>query len=209
MSNNAVIFGYSGHAYVVIEMLIANHYTVVGYFDNEQKDEDPYQLNYLGNENDNTFSENMKGADVFVGIGNNGIRADVFRKLKRMGAISPSIAHQRSFVSTSAEIGSGTVIMPGVVVNARAKIGEAVICNSSCVIEHECIIGDYVHIAPGAILAGNVTVGDGSFVGANSVIKPGIKIGAGVTIGAGSVVTKNIADGLTVYGNPAKEKKNE
>ena len=67
-------------------------------------------------------------------------------------------------------------------------------------------IGNYVHIAPGAVLSGAVSIGEGTFVGANAVVKQGIRVGKNVIIGAGAVVTKDIADGLTVYGNPARKK---
>ncbi|HPN57619.1 MAG TPA: DapH/DapD/GlmU-related protein, partial [Chitinophagaceae bacterium] len=71
-------------------------------------------------------------------------------------------------------------------------------------IDHECIIGDFTHIAPGAVLCGNVKVGRNTFIGANSVIRQGIIIGDNVTIGAGTVVVKDVPDGATVVGNPAK-----
>ena len=42
-------------------------------------------------------------------------------------------------------------------------------------------------------------------IGAGAVILPGITIGIGSRVGAGAVVTKNVPDGITVVGNPAKE----
>ncbi|MCB0393891.1 MAG: hypothetical protein KDD25_05000, partial [Bdellovibrionales bacterium] len=42
-------------------------------------------------------------------------------------------------------------------------------------------------------------------IGANSTILPGLSIGQGALVGAGSVVTKDVADGLVVAGNPARE----
>lgn len=46
-------------------------------------------------------------------------------------------------------------------------------------------------------------VGKGAAIGGGAVILPGIKIGAGAIVGAGAVVTKDVADGVTVTGNPA------
>lgn len=206
MSNDAVILGYSGHAYVVIEILMTNNYNVTGYYDREEKAENPFNLTYLGTEANESDLKKIINCSVFIGIGNNNIRADIFKKLKQNKLSFPVLAHHSSIVSASAQIGSGTIVMAGAIVNTMAKIGNAVICNTSSVIDHECVIGDYVHIAPGAVLAGNITVGDNTFIGANSVIKQGVTIGANVTIGAGAVVLKDIANGLTVYGNPAKER---
>jgi sugar O-acyltransferase (sialic acid O-acetyltransferase NeuD family) len=209
MNRDAVIFGYSGHAYVVIEMLVANKYNMIGYFDREHKEKDPFKIDYLGAELNQSALKKIKNCGAFIGIGNNKVRADIFKRLVENHISCPAVAHNNSIISPSTQIGSGTVIMAGAVINAMVKIGNAVICNTSSVIDHECIIGDYAHIAPGAVLAGNVIVGNNTFIGANSVIKQGITIGADVIIGAGSVVLNDVASGLTIYGNPAKEREKQ
>lgn len=44
----------------------------------------------------------------------------------------------------------------------------------------------------------------GASIGAGAVLLPGITIGAGAVVGAGSVVTRDVPDGATVIGNPAR-----
>jgi len=44
----------------------------------------------------------------------------------------------------------------------------------------------------------------GASIGANATILSDINIGRDAIVGAGSVVTKNVADKITVCGNPAK-----
>lgn len=48
-------------------------------------------------------------------------------------------------------------------------------------------------------------IGTGAFIGVHSVIMPGVTVGAQAVVGAGSVVTRDVADGATVAGVPAKE----
>ena len=41
-------------------------------------------------------------------------------------------------------------------------------------------------------------------IGSNATIVPGVTIGEGALVGAGAVVTRDVPDGATVVGNPAK-----
>ena len=202
----AIIIGYSGHAYVVIDTLLSLDYKIAGYCEGEKKTTDPFQLSYFGDERDSDTLIRLRNRNVFLGLGDNTIRQKVYNYLLENGINCASAIHQKAWVSPLATLARGTTVMPGAVINAMAVVGAAVICNTASVVEHECIIGDYVHLAPGAVLAGNVSVGEGTFIGANAVVKQGIRIGKNVTIGAGAVVTRDIGDGLTVYGNPAREK---
>lgn len=47
-------------------------------------------------------------------------------------------------------------------------------------------------------------LGDGCSIGAGAVILPGVRIGKSATVGAGAVVTRDVPDGVTVVGNPAR-----
>lgn len=204
MTKSAVIFGYSGHAYVTIDLLLDNGYNIIGYCDKEIKSNNPYKLKYLGDGNNESCLHEIKAYNAFIAIGDNKIRANIFETLNNREITLPHIIHKKAFFSPVAVIGQGSIVMAGAVINSMAKIGNAVICNSASIIEHECIVGDYSHIAPGAVLAGNVTIGSNVFVGANTVIRQGITIGNNVVIGAGAVVTKDVNDNALIYGNPAK-----
>jgi len=51
---------------------------------------------------------------------------------------------------------------------------------------------------------GRAVIGELSYIGANATILPGVRIGARCVVGAGAVVTRDVADGETVKGNPAR-----
>lgn len=83
-------------------------------------------------------------------------------------------------------------------------IGDHVKIDNLVHVAHGVHIGDRTLVVAGAVLCGSVKIGTDCFIGANATILPGLTIGNGVTVGAGAVVTKNVADGLTVAGNPAR-----
>lgn len=204
MNAENVIIGYSGHSYVILEILLSRGIKVDFYCDHVEKQNNPYKLNFLGNEESPDVLGKLLNSKVYLGIGNNIFRERVCLHLINHNIIVASVVHSSSIVASTATFNEGTVIMPGAVIQAMTSIGKGVICNTAAVIEHECKIGDFCHIAPGAVLAGNVSLGDRTFVGANSVIKEGVRIGNDVVIGAGSVVIRDLNDNFVVAGNPAK-----
>jgi sugar O-acyltransferase (sialic acid O-acetyltransferase NeuD family) len=197
------VIGYSGHAFVVIDMLRLAGRQVTAYCDQEAKTFDPFGLTYLGTEPQ--ALETLKSFDYFPAVGDNRIREKIYVYLHNELMRPPVNAiHPSAILAGSVDIGNGVLIGARTVVNPVAALGNGVICNTGSIIEHECQVADFVHIAPGAVLCGNVKVGRSSFIGANSVIRQGISIGTNVVIGAGSVVTKDIPDNTTVVGNPAR-----
>lgn len=206
-SKSVFLFGYSGHAYVIIESLLDAGYKIKGYFDFKEAEKNAYGLKYLGYEGEVDVKSIVGDDLVFPSIGDNSIRKKVIElfekyQLNQFVAVDPS-----SNVSNTAFINPSTYIGKNVTVNAQTKIGKGVILNTGSIIEHECEVFDYVHIAPGAVLCGNVTVGEDCFVGANSVVRQNLKISEGNIIGAGSVVIRNLNSKGIWIGNPAKQKK--
>jgi sugar O-acyltransferase (sialic acid O-acetyltransferase NeuD family) len=139
---------------------------------------------------------------AIIGIGENEAR----RRLAERFSFVPwqSLIHPTSWVQSSAEIGVGTALVAGVVVQPNARIGNHVIINTAASVDHDCVVGDYVHLAPGAHLAGWVKVGTGAFLGIGSVAIDRVTIGEWAVVGAGAVVTRDVAPHTTVVGVPAR-----
>jgi sugar O-acyltransferase (sialic acid O-acetyltransferase NeuD family) len=197
------MIGYSGHAYVAIDIALSRNYTIVGYLEKAEKENNPFQLRYLGDDENILSTNEYRDASMFVAIGENTARSKIINSYKESHDIAILI-HKSASINLLTEIGVGTLIASNVVINPLAFVGVGCIINTSAVVEHECMVEDFAHIAPGAILAGNVKVGKRSFIGANSVVKQGVKIGNDVIIGAGSVIINDVPDGVTVVGNPAR-----
>jgi len=204
-SNNAkaILLGYSGHGMVVSEAATLSGIQILGYTDHKEVHINPYNFDFLGDENDPNFNwENCNS--YLLGVGSNTIRERLALRVEKAGGKCMTVVHPNSSLASTASIDSGTFVARNVAVNPLVSVGKNSILNTSCTIDHECLIGNNVHIAPGAVLAGNVIVHDGAFIGANAVVKQGVTIGRNAIVGAGSVVLRNIEANQVVVGNPAR-----
>jgi sugar O-acyltransferase (sialic acid O-acetyltransferase NeuD family) len=120
------------------------------------------------------------------------VRRRLYEKLRSLGAALPVIASPRAHVSRRAEVGAGTIVMHGAVVNAGARIGENGIINTLALVEHDAVVGAHCHISTGARVNGGTVVGDGTFIGSGAVLKNGVTVGAECIVSAGSVVLNDV-----------------
>jgi len=141
---------------------------------------------------------------AIVAVGESRRRLEWLDMLAAAGFCLPALVHPTAWVSPSASLGEGAVVMANATVQADATLGRGCIVNTGSIVEHDCRIGEGVHICPGAALGGDVTVADRGWLGIGCSAIQGVRIGEGVTVGAGAAVVTDIADGLTVVGVPAK-----
>jgi sugar O-acyltransferase (sialic acid O-acetyltransferase NeuD family) len=141
---------------------------------------------------------------VALGIGSNEARERGHARLRAAGLPVATLIHPKAAVASSARLGEGTVVMANASVNPDAEVGAGAIVNTGAVVEHDCRLGDYAHLSPNAALGGAATVGRRSHLGLGAVALPGVKVGADVRAGAGAAIHRDVADGLTVVGVPAR-----
>lgn len=191
-----ILFGASGHAKVILDILFANHIEV-----DKIVDDAPPVDEIFGIPVERCLENYPEHSRAVIAIGSNATRKKFALKypLQYITAVHPSTT-----VSPFSEVGPGTVIMAHAVVNPAAVIGQHCIINTAAVVEHDCVLEDYVHVSPNAALAGNVQVGEGSHIGIGACVIQGITIGKWCTIGAGAVIIHNVPDGVTVVGNPGR-----
>lgn len=197
------IVGAGGHGKVIADIAQASGWKTIVFFDDLSTETNNGAWPILGNFN--TLMATLAEYDgVIVAIGNAEARWLKQSALTNAGAKMITLIHPFSSVSKYAILGSGTVVMPGAVINVGTKVGEACIINTGATVDHDCEIGHASHICPGVNLAGSVNVGSFSWIGIGSSVCQGIRIGSRVLLGAGTVVIWDVENDSKMVGNPAR-----
>lgn len=100
-------------------------------------------------------------------------------------------------------IGGNTHIASGSLSDTIIKDGCKI--NGLCFIGSNDVLHENVWITGSTMLAGSVVVGKNTTIFSRVVVRDWCKIGEKVVVGMGSVVTKNIPDGETWFGSPARK----
>ena len=195
-----VILGSGGHALAVWDASLSAGFTPIGFVDPAQSSSRVEGLPVVSSLLEIDLSE----VDVALGIGHNFAREQATVELleKYPAARMPVIVHQTAWVSPSAVLDAGTVVMAQASVGPFATTGRGALLNTAASLDHESQLGDFASLGPGAHTGGQVIVGARTMVGLNAGILQGISIGADTVIGGQSLVRTDIPLGTVAFGVP-------
>ena len=119
------LYGASGHAKVIIDILNELGTNVDALFDDDNSINEllsiPVKHEWHGE------------SPLIVSIGNNLTRKQIVDKLNCEFA---SITHPSAVVSPNSRIGAGTVVMQGAIIQSGVRIGEHCILNTGASVDH-------------------------------------------------------------------------
>jgi acetyltransferase EpsM len=196
MTKNIAILGAGGYCTVIINLINLNLYNIVGIYDDKKEF-------FLGHRILGKIDELDSNIENFViGIGNDKVRKTIYNKFKNLNWCT--LIHPSCIIAQNVNIGKGSVICAGSVIQPYVDIGKQCIINTNCNIDHESVINDFSSICPGVTICGQVKIGKLCFIGANSTIINNINIEDNSIVGAGSVIIRNVAKNSKIVGNPGK-----
>jgi len=139
-----LIIGAGGHGEVVAECAKACGYEKIDFLDDNHPDA-VGGLDLLEN-----IVSDYDG--VIVSIGNNDIRRDLITRLQNINAPLITLIHSRAYISPTATICSGSIVLPGAVIHTNVNIGTGCIISIGAHIDHDAVVEDFSHINTGAIV---------------------------------------------------------
>ncbi len=176
--------------------------------------------------------QKMLAGELYVATGEE-LAADARRAAEWMDRYNGSFSrtqrdHAAMLRELFADVGEGAYIRPPFHCDYgyNISLGRGVFLNFNCVILDvvPVTIGDGTQIGPGVqILAADhprdpaqrrlglelgrpIAIGRNVWIGGGAIILPGVTVGDDAIVGAGAVVTRDVRQGATVVGNPAKER---
>ncbi|MBC2837734.1 acetyltransferase [Robiginitalea sp. SC105] len=207
--NNILIFGASGHGSVVLDIIESQgQYKPIGFLDTYKR-KGPKKNGYeiLGNTKDLPYLiEKFNIYGGIVAIGDNWIRQAMVNRIKK---VIPefrfvSAVHPTANIGKDVRIGNGSVIMPGVIVNANSVIGRHCILNTLSSLGHDGQMADFSSLAPRVGVGGNFQLGYCSAISIGTNVIENVSIEMHTVVGAGSLVINDIPGYKVAYGSPAK-----
>lgn len=181
-------------------------WNLIGFFDDGVKAGEHNEYGkVLGNID--TLNAWAKPLSVVFAIGSPKVVAMLHEKINNDHIDYPNIiAPDTLFLDKeNVRMGRGNVICSRCLISCNVEIGNFNTFNGSINIGHDASIGNFNSIMPAVRISGGVVIGNRNFLGVNSVILQYKSITDEVTIGASSVVMRNIKQGGTYVGNPAKK----
>jgi UDP-3-O-[3-hydroxymyristoyl] glucosamine N-acyltransferase len=104
-------------------------------------------------------------------------------------------------IEDDVEIGSNTSIDRGTLGNTILRTGSKI--DNLVHIAHNVVVGRHAVVIAHALIGGSTIIGDQAWIAPCACVRDKLTIGQSSIVGLGAVVVKDVADNVTVMGNPA------
>lgn len=131
-------------------------------------------------------------------------RYGLIQKAKAYNVNFANLIHPSVAKSEFLEIGAGNIICWNTFLSVNISLGNHIVINPGCGIGHDTIIRDYTTLFWDVTLAGNVIINEGCEIGSKAFVIQNKSVGRWSMLGAGAVAIRDIPEGCTAVGVPAK-----
>ena len=160
-----LILGAGGYGKTVADVTAQlNRYDEIAFLDDQREGE-----SILGRCAD--YADFAQEYEIYPAFGNNEFRMRWLNTLLEAGICVPTLVHPRAYVSPTAKLGIGTVVLPMAVVNTGVTVKNGCIVNIGALIDHDSVIEEGVHLAPAAVVKAENRIPCGSKIDSGTVIE--------------------------------------
>lgn len=130
--------------------------------------------------------------DIFIAVGNNSIRNDIYEKVKTIGYSFANYISSKAQYWHDCKYGNNVLIGEGCIIQPFVSIGNNTLIFAS-IVGHHCQIAENSTLS-GCCIGGSVKIGKNTFIGMNTSVNQNVNIGSNNIIGVGCNITKDTKD---------------
>ena len=127
------------------------------------------------------------GMAIAVGYDNLKARGETIQKALQAGYQMPALIHPRASVRSPENVGGGTIIMAGALIDSNTFIEENVVVWPGAVVSHDSRVKANTFLSPNCTLCGFVTIGRDCFIGAGATVVDHVSVPDGSYIKAAEI----------------------
>ena len=197
-----MVIGSSGHAQSVLEAADSAGFVIDGTISTENSDGDIGFASLLSALHD----IDLVTTALALGHGVNHVRFRAFEEVLSVfpQAQFPPIVHSSAWVSPTASLGRGAVVLAQASVGSGSTLGVGALINTGASLDHDSTLGDFASLGPGARTGGNTLIGPRTMLGLQAGILQGRTIGEDTVVGAHSLVVEDIPPLSVAMGTPCR-----
>ncbi len=202
------IYGASGAGVEVYDLIkrnrsIGGKYSQIFFVDDFQEESEHYGEKRIHFSSCEEYA-GRHDAEFVIAVGEPSARRTLFDRVASAGYPFATLVDETAVISPTASIGEGCIIQAGAVISSNAVLRENCAVMLHAIVGHDALVNNSCVICPKATVGGCSTVGEQSFLGLGSSMKEGVNIGSRAIVALGSMVFRDVEEGATVAGNPAR-----
>ena len=202
-----ILYGSGKLAEQVAHMIVhhfADQYEIKGFVDDFREPGEPVAFGgvTLGGLGDLAANAEVSPTNVkavfAIGYTNMAARFQAFQNAKKAGYNFVNLIHPQAYVEPTVQLGEGTVVLAGSVIDQYITLGPANYVHIGCKFGEQCTVGANNYFSAGSTLGGSVAIGDSNFFGINCTVVNDVSIGSSNFLNAAGLIYRDVESNLRV-----------